>query len=737
MIFPAPVLAELGQWSASIGPLALFLGLDALLVWRLARVDRQWRSELFALLGVQATALWLMAAYFTSSFIGAGDSYSYALVLADVLEQLRHGVFPIFVGQSLYSFSGNIHLIRDAPYFLDLGMALNWLTGGKLSVFALQNLCVISSVLGGATTAFVTVRLLAPGWRVTAALLATLYVLCPAIMVLLAGMDMQPAIMTLPWLPLFWLGAAGSLAPGDDTRALILTTGALAMIWYGHPAIGAWITPFWLGALVLRWFFLDRTARGAVRALAAGAALGWLISYLFVSVYSMQLHYALDPSGLTDRIFGSLREGWTGVWRPLAPPVGQLGNIQLGYALEVMAIACLLRLRRTRLQGWFFASVLLVLQLLLVPVPAVSQFVWSLVPAVLINATNIWPMQRFYLILPAAILVWAALTLRTWRPEVRGQRAALMLLAAGIVWSAWQVALPRSPARLIVRSPAASANLLEPVNLALTRGPYLFFGFQPAYMSHGVMDAAFESRLLDQHMQPLLDNASALFRLKSAAPPAAVLEPKLVFVQRPEVKRREATFQADGRSQYLLAFDFGSNPAGGIELFGAGGLNRYYDLPASGGSRAFGAGAQANPYLPLSLPPGSAGTITLRTEISGLSARVYAFRAEELPIRTDSLIPLTVRLDAPQPGFLETPRMFIPGYVATVNGIATAVVSSPERLAAVPIPAGPVQVVLGYSAPNILRVSFWFSLAGLILLSLLGAWLWRRSPDEISLSSAD
>lgn len=721
-------IAELGRDHPSVGPLLLLLGLDALLVWRLTGNDRRWWAELLALVAAQAAGLWVAAPYLTSSFIGAGDSFSYSLVLADYLEQLRHGVFPIFVGQSAFSFNGNIHLIRDAPYFLQLGTALHWLTGGQLSAFTLQNLCLIASLVGGATTGFVAVRILAPGWRCAAALLAALYVLCPAILVLLAGMDMHPAIMTLPWLPLVWLGIAGSLARGDDTRALITSTGALTLVWYAHPAIGAWMTPFWLGALVLRWFFLERTVRGALRALAAGAALGWLISYLFVSVASMQLHYALNPTGLTDRIFGSLREGWAGAWRPLAAPAGQLGNIQLGYALDLVVLGCLLRLRRDQLGCWFFAAVLLVLQLLLVPVPGASQFLWSLVPAQLINATNIWPMQRFYLMLPAAIVVWAALTLRNWAPSPLSRNAGLAVLAAGIAWSAWQVQLPRDAARLVTRSRAGSAGLLEPVNLTLTRGPYLFFGFQPSYLSYGVMEPAFETRLLDRNWQPLLDNASALFRIKSALPPVAVLEPQRVSPGRSDVKRREASFPTDGHSRYLLAFNFGDTSPGGVELFGAGGLDRHYDLPASGGTRAFGAGPGANPYLPVSLPAGPAGVVTLRTEEPALSARVYAFQPEDLPIQTDSLIPLTLHLDAPQAGFLETPRMFIPGYVATVNDAPVPVIASPERLAAVPVPAGPVRVVMSYSAPPVLRASFWISLAGFALLPLLGIWLWRRTP---------
>lgn len=352
-------------------------------------------------------------------------------------------------------------------------------------------------------------------------------------------------------------------------------------------------------------------------------------------------------------------------------------------------------------------------------------------PAQLINATNIWPMQRFYLIIPAAIPIWTALALQRWTPTSRIHRICLVLLAAGVAWSAWQEELPRSLARLVTRTRVVSAGLLQPVNLALTRGPYLFFGFQPSYFSNGVMEPAFETRLLDQAMQPLLDNASALQRLKAAGPPVAVLEPKRIPTSRPDVKRREASFKTDGHSQYLLAFAFDGIPNGTIELFGAGGLSRYYDLPLSGGPRGFGAGGRTSPFLAVGLPPGPADAITLRTEVPGLSAKVYDFRPEELPIKTESMIPLSIRLNAPQSGFLETPRVFIPGYVATVNGVPAPVVPTPERLLSVPVPAGPVTVVVSYVGPAILRASFWVSLAGFALLPLLGTWAWHRACREI------
>ncbi len=140
---------------------------------------------------------------------------------------------------------------------MHLGGVLNLLTGGRLNVYGVQNLSLIVSVLGGATTSYIAVRLLAPGWRAAAVFLAALYVLCPAIMVILACMDMYATTMTLPWMPLFWLGIAAGLRSGNDPRPLMVSTGALGIIWYAHPAVAVWLMLFWLLALLIHAFFWD------------------------------------------------------------------------------------------------------------------------------------------------------------------------------------------------------------------------------------------------------------------------------------------------------------------------------------------------------------------------------------------------------------------------------------------------------------------------------------------------
>jgi len=163
--------------------------------------------------------------------------------------------------------------VRTAPYFVHLAAGLHALAAGKLTITGVMNLTLVASVLGGATSAYVGIRMLAPQGRIAAALLASLYVLCPAIVVILTSMDMYATIMALPWLPNFWLGVAGTLMPGNDARPLMLATGAAAPAWYGHPAVAAWITPLWVAALALCLVFVNRSWTQAGRALIALGAL--------------------------------------------------------------------------------------------------------------------------------------------------------------------------------------------------------------------------------------------------------------------------------------------------------------------------------------------------------------------------------------------------------------------------------------------------------------------------------
>jgi uncharacterized membrane protein YfhO len=73
---------------------------------------------------------------------------------------------------------------------------------------------------------------------------------------------------------------------------------------------------------------------------------------------------------------------------------------------------------------------------------------------------------------------------------------------------------------------------------------------------------------------------------------------------------------------------------------------------------------------------------------------------------------------SPEAALLESPRMFVPGYAATVNGAAVAVRKSPEGLVAFPVPAGESGVELRFAGPPLLHLAFWLSAAGWVLATL-------------------
>jgi hypothetical protein len=176
---------------------------------------------------------------------------------------------------------------------------------------------------------------------------------------------------------------------------------------------------------------------------------------------------------------------------------------------------------------------------------------------------------------------------------------------------------------------------------------------------------------------------------------------------------------------------------------------REYMLPESGEAKAFGSGPATEKSVTLWTSRVAAETINLRFIPTGAGAKPadylpfarYRFQPIELsllPIRVDSLIPYRAQVESPVPAQLETPRMFVPGYAATVNGKATAVLRSAEGLAAFMVPAGQSQAELTFTGPVALRLAFWMSASGwVIAVAVWGRWLLARkhAPSGLGASS--
>jgi hypothetical protein len=105
-----------------------------------------------------------------------------------------------------------------------------------------------------------------------------------------------------------------------------------------------------------------------------------------------------------------------------------------------------------------------------------------------------------------------------------------------------------------------------------------------------------------------------------------------------------------------------------------------------------------------------------------------AFDPARLPVQVESWAPFRARVKSKGDTWLETPRLFLPGYRATVNGRPVKASSSHEGLVKLPVPAGESLVELNYAGPLPLRLAYYTSLVAWFALFWLAVRVWRSHP---------
>ncbi len=716
---------------ATTGILASFPLVVSLLILRrcLGFAGKALALEAGMLSLVLIAGLWVAHPYIHDGHVGAGDSYHYGLQVADFVAQTKHGMFPVLIGQSEFGFNGNVHTLRTAPYFTHFAGLLDWLTLHRLSFFALQNLTAVLSIIGAGLSAYLCVRLLAPAQRWLGAPLGFLYASCPALAAALYGSDMFATAMAAPWIPFFFLGLTRSLRELDDTQGLLLSVLSLALIWYAHPAIGAWLSIFLFAVQAWRMVAVGGAPGNMLRPILGAAAMVALLSYLLYSVESLDLGYHDGNAGneAVASVLRSIDDAFPGAFLPVAQAAGN-EKFQIGYALGLALLAGLgAGLRHgPASKGMAIMAGFLVIGTL--PVPWLTAQFWAWIPRRLVDVTNVWPMQRFYLILSALAVIAAAEAAGRTRSWTRAMRSVVICgLLAGCAWSAAEITTFHRHIAPSVINPEESAQSLYPENALLTRSSYLLFGKLPPAFSHGWVDPEFASRLRDETMAPMADNADTLLRAREGLDPLLPLTGLVGDIP---------VVIPPGRD-VLLRFEFASPDATGEIKLSGGGIRRNYLLPASGEPRAFGAKAGAAHTLTIRRVPDRERTVVLSTGASGVSVEALAFDSAQLPINLQSLVPFSASVTAPQPGYLETPQVFVPGYIAQVNGREVAIDRTLDGLVAVPIPAGKSEVTISYPGPRGLRTLWFISTGNFVALTLISTIAQRRTrqtkiPNDIT-----
>jgi hypothetical protein len=702
------------------------------------------RQEVLRCALLAAGTLWLMRGFVRRTLNGTDDALWYATMLADMVAQVRAGVFPVWVGQSIYQFNGAIYPLRVAPAFHYLGALLDALTFRTLGVFALQNLLLTLVAFAAMASAYLCLRRLLPAREWLAAALAALFLSCPGVLGIAYNMDLFMSWTTVPLVPVVWFATVRSFQSPDRAGPLVMLGAALGLSWWGHSPIALWLTILAACTQAAR---IVRDGRQGFRwrpALAGAAAFALIAAYPVGSVLLFPPEAGTRADSFQRATAGTiaffLQKAFPGTMLPLSERGRSLGDFQVGYALWALLFLTLVCQRGARRAEIVAASAAAVaLAVLLLPIPLLDQALWSVVPAFVRNTTGNWVMNRLYLPLAGAVVFGAGACASLGLMDSGRRRLALaILVTAGCAWSFLEATKFGNGSNAFIRTPESAVDQLRPENVKVTRFAYLVFRAPPSTFTNGVSDP-----VLENHLLSAATLGTAATNGGSAMKSAHTVD---------EGDFDPADGAADGfigigkklriepGHAYLLAFDFGHPEVPGVVQVAGPHFFREYALPEYGGARAFGAGGEHPSWFPVwttagpqdvsvhfvPIPPLPAGSESARIG----HVRLLEYDPDRLPVRVESWIPYKARVDSAAPAWLETPRMFQEGYVATVDGAPAAVRKSPDGFACVSVPAGRSQVVLAYRAPAGLQLLFWTSSLSVLGVAVLGLAARPRRSEE-------
>jgi hypothetical protein len=723
-------------WFAAVWPVAAWLiRLDYPRIWSWGR-RQSWllkpaRQEIIRCLFLLATVLWLMRGFERLNVHRGADALWYGMNLADMVEQVRSGIFPVYVGQSIYQFDGAVSPLRVAPAFHYIGALLDTLTLRGLSTFELLNLLVTLVALAATFSSYLGLVALMPGRRWLAAGLAALFISCPGVLGISYNADLYMSWTTLPFVPLVWFATIRSFQDRGDRGTLMLLGAALGLCWWGHSPIALWSTFFAGAAQVVRLIAEWRRGINWGSLLVGGLTFTAVAAYPLGSVLFFpaepHAHVELFQEATPNNIVYFLEQVSPDAFLPLSANGRSLSDFQLGFALWAVLIF-LLWTQRSSLKPVSavpLASAVL-LALLLIPIPGVDMRIWGLVPGFVRDVTGNWPMSRLYLPMAAATVFGAAAFVSLGLGEPPRRRHVLaVLVAVGCVWSFSEADKFAEGSKEPIIPSDNAVDLLRPENVQLTRYSYGMFTDRPSTFTHGVADPELENHLITGDMSTRV----------AANTDSAMAEGRVVASGdfrwgsdnlADHADLNQALSIEPGKS-YLLKFDFADpDRIHGVLQVSGPHFFREYGLPAHGGKRAFGAGGEHAKAFPVWT---TAGPETLEVRFypetpkprgeAGPSvghAELLSYDPAALPVRVESWMPYRAEVQSPVSAWLETPRMFQPGYSAWVDGKPAAVRKSQDLLVAVEVPAGKSSVTLSYVAPAGLRFLF-----GLSMFSILGA----------------
>jgi len=434
-------------------------------------------------------------------------------------------------------------------------------------------------------------------------------------------------------------------------------------------------------------------------------------------------------------VFGILQQGWHGFLRPVSADAAHLtSDLQLSPGLWLCVILAAIGWRRAGAGSRALLVAIGALTILLVPLPAIAGQIWPRMPAFVQVITAEWPMQRFYPILSAFAPFAVAFAWRRQPPPQRMAREIVAgLLIASSLWSAFEAAKFLQRGFQVAVPTELSRQLINPEDAVQAVYSSAMLGSEPRYHSNGSVSPETQLHLLDPHTLKIsVSNSAAILAAAASGKPEI---PVVHFVQTADGAALASPLQLVP-GHYLLDFLFKDPARRGTLVLSAEDIWRGYPLPDSGGELAFGAGPQRPSNLALAIDGPAPEHVDIRFFATNkfdagsdfADLRVLPYQPSTLPLRMISLIPFSADVRSDSGGWLETSRLYLPGYRATVDAQTAPVARSPDGLVMVRVPAGRANVALRFPGSWPLRASFWISLVGWVLLPVVwmawAIWIW-------------
>ena len=666
---------------------------------------------------------WALREFNGSVLPGGGDDRWYAACLADSVTQARQGVFPIWVGQSLYQFNGSVSPVRIAPAFDYLAIALDIVTLRSLGPVPLLCLLIVIVGIATLTSAYLCLSSLAGGRRMLGLFLAGIFFSSPGVLGLACNADLIMSWTALPLIPIIFYATVRSFEPQFERRSLLMLSFSLGLCWWCHPPIALWGTLFAFIGQLARIVFSTRFGTDWKAITSAIVIYAMIALYPVGSVLLFPTQPGMNMASTqiaSPRVIARfISESFPGSFLPMSEGGRETSDFQLGYTLWLLLCYCLfIRLRRASLAGRVLLCIAGLVVIVAVPIPYLNPLAWKIVPAFIAGPTGNWAVPRLFLYLAGAIAFAVAVSESEDAPGGTRKKLLLAILSAGFLWNCVEANHYGSMALIVANDQATRVDALLPENLKITRYSYGMFPRLPSTFTHGVVNPELENRLLDVGSHTVLESNldQALVTSHPAAQERLVNHLKLngtIEIEHP--------LKLQPNSHYLLQVHFSTpQSARGVLEFAGESFFRTYSLPDYGEARSFGAGGLHRNVVPVWTTSKRAEEISVRFVPAGdmsedeltqfeCELRLYAYERDALPVRVDRWVPYSARVQSPHEAWLESPRMYQPGYVGIVNGRRSKVEKSEDGFVSVRVPAGLSTVSIEYHPPLGLVWLFWIS----------------------------